>query len=113
MASAAAARQLTSRALHDWGLAGAEDAVLLLVTELVSNGVRHAKTMLTLFLSFDGVRLRMGVSDTDRHLPEVDPESTKSHHGWGLRLVGALSDDWGTSVDDDGKTVWCDLLVAT
>jgi hypothetical protein len=111
-ASAATGRLVASRALTRWGLGATEATILLLVTELISNGVRHAKTTLTLVMSFDGERLRLGVSDRDDHLPEAEPEPARAHHGWGLRLVEMLSTDWGTCVDDGGKTVWCDVSVA-
>jgi anti-sigma regulatory factor (Ser/Thr protein kinase) len=106
--SAAEARQLVSRVLPEWGLADAEEKVLLVVTELISNGVRHANTDLTLFVGFDGERLRIEVTDFDDRLPVVAPDS-RAHHGWGLRLIGTLSTDWGTRVSEGGKTVWCDL----
>ncbi len=110
-ASAAGARQIVSRALGDWGLVDAEETTLLLVTELVSNGVRHANTPLTLTLSYDGTRIRIGVSDEDRSPPTLEAASVKTHHGWGLRLIGGLSSNWGTIINPDGKTVWCDLKV--
>jgi hypothetical protein len=108
-ASAGEARQLASHALEQWGLAAAEETALLLLTELISNGVRHAHTALTMLLSYDGSRLHVGVSDHDRQPPSLVPASFNSHHGWGLRLVSLLSSDWGTSVNAEGKTVWFDL----
>jgi histidine kinase-like protein len=105
------ARQIVSRALAEWDLIDAEETTLLLVTELVSNGVRHANTTLTLTLSYDGTRIRIGVSDEDTSPPTLATASVKTHHGWGLRLIGGLSSNWGTIINPDGKTVWCDLKV--
>jgi len=110
-ASAGEARQLTSHAVNEWGLAAVEETTLLLVTELISNGVRHAKTTLTLVLAFDGVRLYVGVSDHDHRSPVLVEGSDRSHHGWGLRLISALASDWGTRASPDGKTVWFDLRI--
>jgi anti-sigma regulatory factor (Ser/Thr protein kinase) len=110
-ASAGEARQLVSRALDQWGLEAAEETTLLLVTELVSNVVRHAKTALTLLLAYDGSRLHVGVSDHDRQIPVLAKSSVKTHHGWGLQLVSALASDWGTRTSPEGKTVWFDLNV--
>jgi anti-sigma regulatory factor (Ser/Thr protein kinase) len=107
--SAAAARQLASRALDDWGLAAVQETTLLLVTELVSNVVRHANTPLTLDLSLDGPCLRVEVTDYDEHLPAMAAAGARSHHGWGLRFVRELSSEWGTTVNENGKTVWFDL----
>jgi hypothetical protein len=108
-ASAAEARQVASQALHEWGLGAAEEAALLIVTELTSNGVRHAKTTLTLSLTYGGSRLRIELSDHDKQVPTLSQSSTHTHHGWGLRLINTLSSDWGTIVNPDGKTVWVDL----
>lgn len=108
-ASAGEARQLVSHTLRQWGLSSIEETTLLLVTELISNGVRHAKTMLTLLLAYDGSRLHVGVSDQDHELPVLVKSSIKTHHGWGLRLISTLASDWGTRTSDEGKTVWFDL----
>jgi anti-sigma regulatory factor (Ser/Thr protein kinase) len=109
--SAAAARHLAGRALQDWGLAAVEETTLLLVTELVSNVVRHANTPLTLDLRLDGPCLRVEVTDYDERLPAMTAASARSHHGWGLRFVRELSSEWGTTVNQHGKTVWFDLNV--
>jgi hypothetical protein len=110
-ASAGQARQLVSHALNQWGLLAVEETTLLLVTELISNGVRHAKTTLTLVLAFDGSRLYVGVSDHNEQAPLLAESSGTSHHGWGLRLITALASDWGTTMLPEGKTVWFDLAV--
>jgi hypothetical protein len=111
-ASAGEARQLAGQALEQWGLAAAEETALLLLTELISNGVRHANTMLSLLVTYDGLRLHVGVRDHDTHPPSMAPASSETHHGWGLRLVNLLSSDWGTVFEPDGKTVWFDLDIA-
>ena len=69
---------MASHALDQWGLAAVVETTLLLVTELISNGVRHAKTMLTLVLAFDGARLYVGVSDDVRSPPVLAEGSAQS-----------------------------------
>jgi hypothetical protein len=108
-ASAGEARRLASETLGQWGLGGLEETTLLLVTELISNGVRHAQTTLTLVLAFDGSRLYVGVSDHHHSPPVLAEGSLRAHHGWGLQLISALASDWGTRTSPDGKTVWFDL----
>jgi serine/threonine-protein kinase RsbW len=91
--------------LSDWS-----DTVSLLVTELVSNAVRHAGTALELVLSFDGGCLRIAVTDGDPHVPRVKDRSELSGGGWGLALVDSLSTEWGTDIHDNrGKTVWFEI----
>lgn len=89
--------------------------VVLIVSELVANGVLHANVgeqdavLLELTRLDDGVRL----SVTDRgsqeepHIPMPDPEML---HGFGLRVVDQLSLAWGVVRDGAGTTrVWCDV----
>jgi hypothetical protein len=110
-ASAADARRVVGHALEEWGLAAAEETALLLVTELISNGVRHANTALNLVLTYDGSHIHVGVSDEDEKPASMTQATPVSHHGWGLHLVDRLSSDWGTVEDPHGKTVWFDLEV--
>ena len=98
-----------ANALSDWGVSAAEDTVSLLVTELVSNGVRHAHTALALLISFDGVSLRISVADADPRPPVVRPRQERTMGGWGLALIDSLSADWGTHSDATGKTVWFEI----
>ena len=86
------------------------DTVRLLVTELVSNGVRHAGTTLELALSFDGRCLRICVTDGDPRPPMPRARQELTAGGWGLALVDSLSTEWGTDIDDsEGKTVWLEI----
>ncbi len=96
--------------MADWGLADLDDTVSLLVTELVSNGVRHARTQLELILSFDGSCLRIAVSDGDPRPPVERVRRELTVGGWGLTLIDSLSTDWGTDIDAPrGKTVWFEI----
>jgi anti-sigma regulatory factor (Ser/Thr protein kinase) len=112
-ASAGDARRLVRGALAEWGLSAAEEeTALLLLTELMSNGVRHAKTELHVLVTYDGFRIHVGVSDGDQHPAALTEATPTPHRGWGLRLVDLLSSDWGTITERHGKTVWFDLDVA-
>jgi hypothetical protein len=80
------------------------------VTELVSNGIRHARTQLDLILSYNGSCLRISVSDGDPRPPVPRTPQKLTVGGWGLALVDTLSTDWGTDIDDArGKTVWFEI----
>ena len=108
--SAAEARRITLSALAEWGLSPLRDTVSLLVTELVSNGVRHAQTTLELALSFDVGCLRIAVADGDPRPPVARQRQDLTVGGWGLALIDSLSTGWGTDVDDGrGKTVWFEI----
>jgi hypothetical protein len=80
------------------------------VTELISNGVRHAHTTLELVLTFDGRCLRLSIADGDPRTPVARAREQLMVGGWGLALIDSLSTEWGTDVDDGrGKTVWLEI----
>lgn len=111
--SASVARRVARAALADWGLSDLDETVALLVTELVSNGVRHARTELELVLSFDGSCLRIAVKDGDPRPPMANVRRELTVGGWGLALVESLSTGWGSDIDDPrGKTVWFEIETA-
>lgn len=85
----------------------------LLVTELVTNSVRHADAAadapVHLEVSVGGDRVFVAVEDGGRGF-EPTPRSADSPRdsGWGLHLVERLSSRWG--VTGDGRTrVWLEL----
>lgn len=87
-----------------------EDAELL-VSELVSNGLRHAAPPLRLRVRCDGgARLIVSVSDGSHTdvTPRAAADSAES--GRGLTLVDYISDDWGVENTEDGKVVWFSLV---
>jgi len=85
------------------------DAAQLLISELVTNAVLHARTDITLRIKphDDGVRIEVLDSSTTRALPKHYSDDAST--GRGLMLVEALADAWGTDVDGDHKVVWFEL----
>ena len=91
-----------------------EDATLL-VSELVSNAVRHAPREgvpeVELLLKTDDRRVRVVVSDpgagfiADPRLPTASESS-----GWGLYLVDRIADRWGV-IAKDRNEVWFEIDV--
>lgn len=100
------------RLLRDFlGRRGAADMSFVgevLLSELVSNVVRHAHSPIEVDLSWDDGTLRVEVRDGSSILPAV-AELADEDGGYGLRIVEALSEDWGIRQLDDGKAVWCTL----
>ncbi len=98
--------------LHLWGLPEVTADVELLLTELVTNAVEHARTSFTVSMSWLGWHLRCEVSDALPVLPHpqlaLEPERTR---GRGYLLLDSMSGGWGVEVHDDGKTVWFTLPV--
>jgi anti-sigma regulatory factor (Ser/Thr protein kinase) len=91
------------------GLA-ADDAVetaVLLTSELVTNAVLHACSIVQVVLTNPRGALRAAVSDSSPHMPVVKPVSGSSgESGRGLQLIDRLAEKWGVEVGHPGKTVW-------
>jgi anti-sigma regulatory factor (Ser/Thr protein kinase) len=80
----------------------------LLTAELSANAVDHAGTPFTVAVSHDADgELTVEVHDHDPALPVLGPLDPSRDRGRGLRIVDAMSKEWGvTVIHDDGKTVW-------
>jgi two-component sensor histidine kinase len=87
---------------------GDVDTVLLLVSEVVTNAVRHAATPFELTITVDGPQVTVAVVDHDRaHPPKVRNPQPNDTSGRGLRIVDELATSWGSEpVADDAKRVW-------
>jgi anti-sigma regulatory factor (Ser/Thr protein kinase) len=83
------------------------DEVILVVSELVTNAVVHARTPFEVVLSEVDGRCRFAVSDGSRDPP--DPAPRPGPGGFGLRLVSQLTTRWGYDLHPTGKTIWCEL----
>jgi anti-sigma regulatory factor (Ser/Thr protein kinase) len=87
----------------------------LVVTELVTNVVRHAglspSDTFTMDLTNSDAGVRLAVHDGGHgFMPAaVEPSDVLGTSGRGLVIVAALSDDWGVECAADGCTVWCDM----
>ncbi|MGW2874757.1 ATP-binding protein [Streptomyces sp. NPDC001233] len=110
-ASVPAARQLVRETLVDWGLPDVTDAAELVVSELASNAVRHARhgAFRLTIRRLDGGSVRVAVTDKSRTLPVLATASTADITGRGLALVDAVSRQWGTDSLPWGKRVWADV----
>ncbi|MFE9687953.1 ATP-binding protein [Streptomyces sp. NPDC006285] len=84
---------------------------LLVVSELVTNAVRHAPGPCTAALDLQDGLLEIAVSDTSGRPPQpqsFEPERIGQH---GLEIVLALCTKVDTEITDRGKTVRAHILV--
>jgi PAS domain-containing protein len=107
----AEARKNVLRRLDDWGLAGAAFVTELVVSELVTNAIRHAEPPIQLRLIHDR-GLICEVSDASNTAPHMRRARTYDEGGRGLLLVAQLTQHWGTRPTPTGKTIWAEQTLA-
>jgi len=105
------ARRVTSDVLATWRLDHVEDTAVLLVSELVTNAVRHARDThaIALDLEMGATWLRIEVQDADPRWPQPRTPGRFDESGFGLVLVDALAGKWGVRETATGKAVWAEL----
>ncbi|MHA3701159.1 ATP-binding protein [Jatrophihabitans sp. YIM 134969] len=91
--------------------------VELIVSELVSNAVRHGRPEIELRLRARPFAVDVGVLDHDTSVPPSDlslPHDTQ-RTGRGLFMVDALSQAWGVESlpGGGGKTVWASVATGS
>ncbi|MCM2392135.1 ATP-binding protein [Streptomyces albipurpureus] len=116
--STSRARALLRAQLRQWRI---EDEVIataeLLLSELVTNAVNHAKTAPSGEIGVRITRrqglLRLEVTDSGSRPPERRSAAVDDQGGRGLMLVSALGTSWGYRPrrDGAGKTVWVELKI--
>ncbi|XVS67881.1 ATP-binding protein [Actinosynnema sp. CA-299493] len=108
--AAGLARDFVRKTLIDLGYLGDHSDVVLVVSELVSNALRHTTTIPVVRLAGNALKLRVEVEDGSPVLPRVRLSAAVG--GWGLQLVQQLTTVWGSNPEAaGGKVVWCEMAV--
>jgi anti-sigma regulatory factor (Ser/Thr protein kinase) len=106
------ARNAARVVLQGWAVPSplVDDAILV-ISELVTNAVRHAGTASTLELQLGqtGERLRISLTDDSDREPRLRPLRPAAEDGRGLAILAALSDRWGVEPRLGGKQVWWEV----
>jgi DNA-binding transcriptional MerR regulator len=105
--SAAAARTFATDAVQALDLNLEIDSLELLVSEVATNAIRHARTTFTVAVSNAGNAVRVAVSDESTVAPRAQ---APDEGGFGLSIVEALAHRWGVDSHKTGKAVWFELL---
>ena len=113
--SVRAARDFTVTTLHRWGMAERSQDIAIVVSELLTNAVRHAlpgsgqtrpRRPIRLGLLQPGPCVLCAVADPSKAVPAPQARGSLAETGRGLHIICALSDQWGYAPSDTGKVVW-------
>jgi PAS domain S-box-containing protein len=110
--SAATARGFTAGVLEQAGCREIIDTAVLLVSELVTNALRHARPPYALVLDLTSEYLECRVEDSEDAVPSPAASGELAESGRGLLLLEALATEWGTrDRGSAGKTTWFRLAL--
>jgi anti-sigma regulatory factor (Ser/Thr protein kinase) len=86
------------------------DTVVLLVSELVTNAVLHARSDVVLTVVDQGETARVEVADSSPLPPRLHDFAVESATGRGMKLLDRLAQRWGAAPrQDGGKIVWFEI----
>jgi len=91
------------------GLGELADDVVLLVSELVTNAIRHAVAPIDLEIEVDDDEVVVAVRDGSAVPPAPRNAGVEAEGGRGMLLVDLLTDEHGVRAQPPGKTVWARL----
>ncbi|WP_217176614.1 SpoIIE family protein phosphatase [Streptomyces sp. AC495_CC817] len=100
-------RAAALRQLAEWGLDEAAFAAELVLSELITNAIRHGAGPIRVRLLRDRA-LICEVADTSSTAPHLRRAATTDEGGRGLFLVAQLSQSWGTRYTAEGKVIWAE-----
>jgi anti-sigma regulatory factor (Ser/Thr protein kinase) len=103
----AGARATAVRQLGEWGLDELMMTTELIVSELVTNAIRHASGPIRLRMIRHDI-LICEVSDASNTSPRLRHARTTDEGGRGLFLVAQLTRRWGTRYTPAGKIIWAE-----
>lgn len=121
--AAGVARHFTRSTLHGWNLGDLVENVEVIVSEMLSNAIRHglggtrdlpgAPDLVGLGLLRRGGTVLCAVSDPSIDVPVVREPDDFAESGRGLHLIDSLSESWGwTPPNHTGKAVWATVSTA-
>ncbi|AEW92493.1 MULTISPECIES: SpoIIE family protein phosphatase/ATP-binding protein [Streptomycetaceae] len=110
-AAVSTVRAAVTRQLTEWGLEESAFTAELVLSELITNAIRHASGPIGVRLLRDHA-LICEVSDTSSTSPHLRYAATTDEGGRGLFLVAQFADRWGTRYTATGKVIWAELALS-
>lgn len=109
-AQVAPVRAECGRRLHEWGLDDIDFTTELILSELVTNAIRHGSPPVRVRL-LHGPTLVCEVSDGSSTSPHLRWAAGTDEGGRGIFLVAQLAHRWGTRYTPGGKVIWSEQLL--
>lgn len=109
------------RALREWLTSAGvrpDDTgdVMIVMSELVTNAVRHAGTAFELRCELEDHVVRIEVFDRDTRPPVLVGADAAATGGRGMVIIADLAEQWGVQTDEhdgvEGKVVWAEVRLA-
>jgi two-component sensor histidine kinase len=86
------------------------DNVVLSMTELVTNSIKHGAGPVHVELTGDTDNLLLIVSDCSEKMPRRQDLTTEAETGRGILILESLATRWGVQPEPTGgKSVWCEF----
>lgn len=82
------------------------DTIVLMVSELASNCIRHTHTGFELTIIQDASEIRVEATDRGGGTPTKRDPGLSDPDGRGLQIVDMLASGWGFDPVEEGKMVW-------
>ncbi|MFD8595769.1 SpoIIE family protein phosphatase [Kitasatospora sp. NPDC059646] len=109
-AAVARIRAAVTGRLEEWGLTEQAFAAELVLSELITNAIRHAIGPIRVRLLRDRA-LICEVWDGSATSPHLRHATDTDEGGRGLFLVAQLAERWGTRYPASGKVIWAELAI--
>jgi anti-sigma regulatory factor (Ser/Thr protein kinase) len=111
-AAVGAVRDRANRQLAEWGLDDLAFTTELILSELVTNAIRHAAGPIGVRMLHDRT-LICEVADASSTSPHLRYAASTDEGGRGLFLVAQLAEHWGTRYTPTGKIIWAEQRLPT
>lgn len=107
------ARRFVRQELEDSADPDDLDALLVLVSEVVTRTVVHSHADFFVLLRWDGAVARVEIHEGSTRAPElvrIAPDDANAARG--MQVLAALATRWGVEGEDDGRFTWFEAAVA-